>query len=77
MSNWTGRFLFKQHVKQLEEDNKKLNKIVRELVKALDLIGVWCVALGSEDTKQYEEALKNIDGIAWKAIKNYERSCND
>lgn len=76
MSNWTGRFLFKKNVKQLEEENKKLKKTVRELVQALDLIGVWCVALGSKDTKDYEEALKNIDGIAWKAIKIYERSKN-
>lgn len=76
MSNWTGRFLFKKNVKQLEEENKKLNKTVRELVQALDLIGVWCVALGSKDTKDYEEALKNIDVIAWKAIKIYESSQN-
>lgn len=74
MSNWTGRFLFKQHVKQLEKENKELNKTVRELVQALGLIGMWCVSLGSEDIKQYEEALKNIDGIAWKAVKNYERT---
>lgn len=73
MSNWTGRFLFKKHVKNLKEENKKLNKTIRELVQALDLIGIWCVALGSKDKNDYEEALVKIDGIARKAIKIYER----